>query len=770
MKQVVYFIVCSLLLCTNSIYAQQSIDDMFEEAKALNDRKEFYKAAKLFSQLQSVAYKAGDYKTFILSITAEGECYYMLDLATDLQEVLGKAHEAYSNHSAQFDEASRLWLKEAILKLEGAYCYTMLDFEEGAAQKSEKAYKACLQLLDSIKYIPGSTFDDSEAETIIHRELLSLYYKQKQYEKALEESDFVYYYWVDMGYDSRDASPKGQRDYYSFVDASVSRAMVLARLRRFEEANAVLSELPEECNDEASVLRTKGKILLLEHAFGGTDNRYKAKIYYSHYLDKMKNGMKKELAVLDDEKQTQYWLAIHDFLNDCYLLGDYAPDMLYNEALFSKGFLLEFQRENNSAQCRWTGVKNALKRGECAIEFVQYKDKNDEKSLAALVLKRGSALPQFIEIAPLSSITDTVLRNGQTIGAAVSNDIGASKDVLYSDTTVCNIIWNKELLNAIGDCEKIYFAPDGILHQLAIEYIYPNQRVALRRLTSTRLLIERRGMQTSLNNMLLCGGIDYNTGVQAMRRGNDTQGFFNLKKSPTYINNLDGTADEVNTIYSLRGGNGVHNDTILSGADATDEKFIALLKKRYSAVHLATHGYFAGENNFSDVKPLYRDHAMSESGLMMAGAGYNLNAEEFDPEYSDGIITAKELSATDLSGVNLVVLSACQTGLGYLTADGVYGIQRALKIAGAKAMIVSLWSVDDVATAEFMKLFYSELEKDTSATPDVYKAFNTARLSLANSGKSSSRRFDPKSLTTKEISRSITSPRYSNAFILIDVL
>ena len=196
-----------------------------------------------------------------------------------------------------------------------------------------------------------------------------------------------------MGYDSRDASPKGQRDYYSFVDASVSRAMVLARLRRFEEANAVLSELPEECNDEPSVLRTKGKILLLEHAFGGTDNRYKAKIYYSHYLDKMKKGMKKELAVLDDEKQTQYWLAIHDFLNDCYLLGDYAPDMLYNEALFSKGFLLEFQRENSSAQCRWTGVKNALKRGECAIEFVQYKDKNDEKSLAALVLNRVSTPP-----------------------------------------------------------------------------------------------------------------------------------------------------------------------------------------------------------------------------------------------------------------------------------------------------------------------------------------------------------------------------------------
>ena len=770
MKKVVYFIVVSLLLCTNSICAQQSIDDMFEEAKAMNDSKEFYKAAKVFSRLQSVAYKAGDYKTFILSLTAEGECYYMLDLASELKEVLGKAHDAYNDHSAQFDETSRLWLKEAILKLEGAYYYTMLDSEDNAAQKSENAYKACLQLLDSIMYIPGSTFDDSEAETIIHRELLSLYYKQKQYEKALEESDFVYYYWVDMGYDARDASPKGQRDYYSFVDATVSRAMVLARLQRFDEANVVLAELPEGCNDEPSVLRTKGKVLLLEHAFGGTDNRHKAKMYYSRYLDKMKKSMNKELAVLDGEKQTQYWLAIHDFLNDCYLLGDYAPDMLYNEALFSKGFLLEYQRGNNSVQCRWTEVKSALEKGECAIEFVQYKDKNDEKSLAALVLKRGSAQPQFVEIALVSSITDTHLRNGQTIGSAVSNDIGASKDVLYSDTTVCNIIWNKELLNTIGDCEKIYFVPDGILHQLAIEYIYPNREVALRRLTSTRLLTKRRNMQASLNNMLLCGGIDYNTGVQAMKRGNDTLGFFNLKKFPTYINNLDATADEVNTVYSLRNSSGVHCDTMLSGTDATDEVFVSLLKKQYSAVHLATHGYFAGENDFSDVKPLYRDHAMSESGLMMAGAGYNLNAEGVDPEYSDGIITAKELSATDLSGVNLVVLSACQTGLGYLTADGVYGIQRALKIAGAKAMIVSLWSVDDAATAEFMKLFYSELEKDASATPDVYKAFNTARLSLANSGRSSSRRFDPKSLTTKEIFRSIASPRYSNAFILIDVL
>ena len=765
MKGLKYYITIIALLCTGLVCAQTDVDRMFEEASMLNDKKEFAQAANAFLRLQELALESGCYKTYILSITAEGECYYMLDLATNLKQVIDKACNAYEIYADRLDEMARLSLCEAIYKLTGAYYYCILDSYPNVAQEAENAYRNCLNLLDNLRNMPGSYFDDFEAEVIVHRELLGLYYKQKLYEKALEESDIVYYYWMDMGYDNGDTSAKGRSDYYSFIDACVSRAMILARLGAFDDANAIMNELPDECNGELSVLRTKGKIAVLQYDGDNDDELKKAKGYYSLYLQKMKQELKRQLAVLDSEKQEQFWLAMHDFLYDCYSLGECASEMLYNEALFSKGYLLEYKRNRSAVQYSWQDIRRALGNKECAIEFVQYKNKDDEKHLAALVVKKESRRPHFVDIAPVSEITSGKLCNGVSVNEAITGDKGVVKDILYTDTVLRDKIWNEELVSLTGGCDKLYFAPDGFLHQLAIEYMYPDTAVSLRRLSSTRALLDKSPLR--VERMLLCGGIDYNADVVASKSDNDTLGFYNLKQTPTYINYLAGTKDEVETIHSLRNGGG--RDTLLFGEEATDERFAELASSGYSAVHLATHGFFAGENDFSDLKPLYRDNAMSESGLIMAGAGNNLNNKDFIPIFSDGIVTAKELSSIDLSKVDLLVLSACQTGLGYVTADGVYGIRRAVKMAGAKAMIVSLWSVDDTATAEFMKMFYDELEKDSSPTPDIYRAFNAARRSMANIG-GVVRRFDPASLTTKEQAKSIGNPQYSNAFILIDVL
>lgn len=80
-----------------------------------------------------------------------------------------------------------------------------------------------------------------------------------------------------------------------------------------------------------------------------------------------------------------------------------------------------------------------------------------------------------------------------------------------------------------------------------------------------------------------------------------------------------------------------------------------------------------------------------------------MSNSRFSPENYDGILSARELAEQDLSHVSLVVLSACQSGLGYICTDGVYGLQRGLKTAGVKAIIASLWSVDDQATMLLMR-------------------------------------------------------------------
>lgn len=86
-----------------------------------------------------------------------------------------------------------------------------------------------------------------------------------------------------------------------------------------------------------------------------------------------------------------------------------------------------------------------------------------------------------------------------------------------------------------------------------------------------------------------------------------------------------------------------------------------------------------------------------------------MNSSRFSPDNYDGILSARELAEQDLSNVNLLVLSACQSGLGYICTDGVYGLQRGLKTAGVKAIIASLWRVDDQATMLLMIKMYEYL-------------------------------------------------------------
>ncbi|MEQ9414832.1 MAG: CHAT domain-containing protein, partial [Cyclobacteriaceae bacterium] len=136
-----------------------------------------------------------------------------------------------------------------------------------------------------------------------------------------------------------------------------------------------------------------------------------------------------------------------------------------------------------------------------------------------------------------------------------------------------------------------------------------------------------------------------------------------------------------------------------------------------AVLHLASHGYF---------KPLEGGgkslaETMIQSGIALAG----VNDNGMDGE--DGLLTAFEMSSLNLDGTQLVVLSACETGKGVTNnGDGVYGLQRAIRVAGAQHMIMSLWKVDDTATQQLMVDFYTRWMK----TGDMRGAFRVAQQSL----------------------------------------
>lgn len=124
---------------------------------------------------------------------------------------------------------------------------------------------------------------------------------------------------------------------------------------------------------------------------------------------------------------------------------------------------------------------------------------------------------------------------------------------------------------------------------------------------------------------------------------------------------------------------------------------------------------------------------MIRSGLILAGANYAWkHGRPYKEGMEDGILTAYEISQMNLSNTELVVLSACETGLGDLQGnEGVFGLQRAFKIAGVKYLIMSLWSVPDKQTAQFMISFYKNWIEKKLSIPD---AFRTTQKQMRSQG------------------------------------
>ena len=113
---------------------------------------------------------------------------------------------------------------------------------------------------------------------------------------------------------------------------------------------------------------------------------------------------------------------------------------------------------------------------------------------------------------------------------------------------------------------------------------------------------------------------------------------------------------------------------------------------------------------------------MKESGLLLSGANHKLMGEEVADVHNDGILTAEEISNISLDDIDLVVLSACETGLGYVSGEGVFGLQRGFKLSGVNCIVMSLWKVDDEATKELRTNFYKNLLKGSSKIEALQEA------------------------------------------------
>ncbi|WP_337953379.1 CHAT domain-containing protein [Prevotellamassilia timonensis] len=193
--------------------------------------------------------------------------------------------------------------------------------------------------------------------------------------------------------------------------------------------------------------------------------------------------------------------------------------------------------------------------------------------------------------------------------------------------------------------------------------------------------------------------------------------------------------------------------TTLTNAQATEEAFKALDGHAPDALHIATHGFAISTMQQYDNSPFAQSRTaftpngnyMMWSGLVLAGGNNAWQCKPLPKGVEDGILTADEISRLDLSHTRLVVLSACETARGHIdNTDGVWGLQRAFKQAGAGTIVMTLWKVSDETTCMFMTEFYRQLANGLNTR----QALKRARTYLIEQG--------------------ATDPYYWAAFVAID--
>jgi CHAT domain-containing protein len=353
--------------------------------------------------------------------------------------------------------------------------------------------------------------------------------------------------------------------------------------------------------------------------------------------------------------------------------------------------------------------RNATKKGIDIVKMF-----TDSISYGAIVIKKNST-PKFILIDGSNQLEKQYAFSFKTKIQSKQEDLESY-----------NLLFEK-IDNELKDVKKIYLVTDGIYNSINIESIYnPNKKqylidyLKVQQIQNVRVITEeKKEFKVGLNTKAILFGnpdfdlliTDNNTASFSFDRGLDNSAIDEIKSS-VKIGRLNGTQKEIETL-----------DAILKNTKSTVEIFsksTALednLKNIQSPdiLHIATHGYFLSNDDTSKTKQSianlindnYKNDSYLKSGLLLAGAQNTLNGNQ--PENSNnGILTAEEAKSLNLKDTELVVLSACETGLGNnLIGEGVIGLQRAFMIAGAKSVIMSLWSVSDEKTQELMTLFYT---------------------------------------------------------------
>lgn len=643
--------------------------------------------AKSLSQLALIKFYKGDNRKDVENM--------MLEARNIVGDKLGKDNPLYADilknlavvyiSEKKYDLAfNSLTIAEAIWRaktgtknnINAASIYTLT----GDVYYQQKNYKKADEFYQKAKKLYKDFFSEAHPEYVkVLSKLSKVYYMQKDYKAAksnIEQSLNQYEGFIKTYFPA--LSEREKAKYWNTIkgDFEFYNTLALGQLEDFRD----LAGKVYNYQLLTKALLLSSSIKIRERILNSKDEELKSQ--YNEWVEK------KELMTLALSMSPEQ--LVENEIDPAVLAQDVErleKDLSQKSELFGQSF------ENK--RITYEDVIKSLKPNEVAIEMVRYRYFNhtftDSVVYAALYVKNDFKRPRAIVLNDGHKLET---RNFKYYRNAI---IGKIHDDISYDA-----FW-APIQKEIGKAATIYLSPDGVYNQINLEaiptpdgnYILDNANIVLVSNTKDIYLKKIKSRNAAENTAAMFGNPS-----------------FYLTGASESVAQLPGTEKEINQIDFLLKQKG-WNTKVYVEKTATEESIKELNNERI--VQVATHGFYKPTEDITLESELESNEAqlaknpLMRSGLLLKGAGDLLDKTDYNYNMENGILTAYEAMNLNLDRTDLVVLSACETGLGQLEAgEGVYGLQRAFLVAGAKVLIMSMFKVDDDATQRLMLKFYQK--------------------------------------------------------------
>ena len=666
--------------------------------------REHVEVAKSLSQLALIKFYKGDNPAAVEKLLLEAKDIMGAKLGKDNPQyadilknvaILNISQKKYDIAFSSLTQAENIWRTKTGSKnnINAASIYALT----GDVYYQIKNYDKAEDFYNQSKAIYDRSFNKSHPEYVkVLSKLAKVYYMEKDYKRAkrnIEEAldnynDFIKRYFPAL-------SEREKAKYWNTIkpDFEFYNTLAFSQLEDFKD----LSGKVYNYQLLTKALLLSSSIKMKERILNSQDEELKAS--YNDWLQK------KELLTNALSMSTQ---QLAENAIDPVALGSEVEKL--EKQLSEKSEL--FSQDFENKRITYENVQKSLGKNDVAMEMVRYRYFDhvftDSVIYVALYLKSDNSRPKAVE-----------LPDGQNMETRYFKYYRNCITGKITDQYSYKVFW-EPIQSSIGQYSTLFLSPDGVYNQINLEaiptpdgkYVIDNSNIVM--VSNTKDLYLRKVKSRAEESS--------NT---ATMFGNPT---FYLSASNGNIPALPGTEKEVAQLQVLLNNQGWKTAEYTEGS-ATEEQVKEVDSPKI--FHIATHGFYTPDqttdNSIAENEAEQTENPLLKTGLLLKGAGDLLNKTKYNYNIESGILTAYEATNLNLDKTDLVVLSACETGLGEISnGEGVYGLQRAFLVAGAKTLIMSMFKVDDAATQKLILNFY----RKWLATGKLRESFTEAKKEL----------------------------------------